>query len=138
MSTKVRPELSKKNKYWINKHRYYELKHFVLQYPIWKEYVDNFDGLHTSSKIVVSRDRHEEARPVEEDSLRRIFYSERVAMLTRASQMTDSVIGSYILRGILDGLSYDKLRARYKVPCSRDKYYELYRKFFWLLSDIRK
>lgn len=37
MSTTIHPELSKKNTYWIEKHRYYELKHFCLQYPIWKE-----------------------------------------------------------------------------------------------------
>ena len=37
MPTEIRPELSKKNKYWIPKHRYYELKHFVMQYPQWVE-----------------------------------------------------------------------------------------------------
>lgn len=30
--TSVRCELSGTNKYWISKHRYYELKHFCLQY----------------------------------------------------------------------------------------------------------
>lgn len=32
MSTTIRPEVSEKNQYWIEKHRYYELKHFCLQY----------------------------------------------------------------------------------------------------------
>ena len=35
--SRTRPELSKKNKYYISKHRYYELKHFCLQYPEWVE-----------------------------------------------------------------------------------------------------
>lgn len=35
MSTQIRPETSQKNPYWIPKHRYYELKHFVMQYPAW-------------------------------------------------------------------------------------------------------
>lgn len=30
MGTTIRPELSEKNPYWIEKHRYYELKHFVF------------------------------------------------------------------------------------------------------------
>lgn len=35
MSKNLRhPELSEKNPYWIERHRYYELKHFCLQYPI--------------------------------------------------------------------------------------------------------
>ena len=37
MSTVIRNEISKKNKWYIGKHRYLELKHFCLQYPEWKE-----------------------------------------------------------------------------------------------------
>ena len=37
MSTDIRPEVSVKNKYWISRHRYYELKHFCLQYGEWKQ-----------------------------------------------------------------------------------------------------
>lgn len=37
MATVLRSELSPKNKYYIAKHRYYELKHFCLQYPEWKQ-----------------------------------------------------------------------------------------------------
>lgn len=33
MANDIRPEVSQKNPYWIGKHRYYELKHFCLQYP---------------------------------------------------------------------------------------------------------
>lgn len=50
MSTTVHPELSEKNQYRIDKHRYYELKHF-LQYSVPKAYVRFFDQL---SKHLVS------------------------------------------------------------------------------------
>ena len=45
MGTTIRPELSEKNPYWIERHRYYELKHFCLQYPIWKKAYAALDGL---------------------------------------------------------------------------------------------
>ena len=45
MGTVIRPEITKKNKYWIEKHRYYELKHFCLQYPIWRKAYAALDGL---------------------------------------------------------------------------------------------
>lgn len=32
MATTIRPELSEKNPYWIEKHRYYELKHLRESY----------------------------------------------------------------------------------------------------------
>lgn len=45
MGTTIRPELSEKNPYWIERHRYYELKHFCLQYPIWKKTYEAMNGL---------------------------------------------------------------------------------------------
>ena len=33
------------NPYWIERHRYYELKHFCLQYPIWKKHMQPWMGL---------------------------------------------------------------------------------------------
>lgn len=137
MSTKIRPEVSKKNEYWIDKHRYYELKHFVLQYPLWKEYCDILDGMRSSSVIVLGKPRNHTSQ-VEEDAIRKIFYSDRMNMVKKAADDTDPVIGGYILKGILQGISYDKLSARTVLPCSRDQYYKLYRKFFWLLSQLRK
>ena len=43
MATILRPELSPKNKYHIDKHRYYEHKHFCLQYTEWKKSYSTFD-----------------------------------------------------------------------------------------------
>ena len=37
MSTNIRPELSQKNKYYVEKHRYYELKNCCLKYTVWKK-----------------------------------------------------------------------------------------------------
>lgn len=45
MATTIRPELSEKNPYWIEKHRYYELKHFCLQYPIWRKAYSSLSGI---------------------------------------------------------------------------------------------
>ena len=37
MATTIRAQISQKNKYYIDKHRHYELKHFCLQYPSWRK-----------------------------------------------------------------------------------------------------
>ena len=52
MSTQIRPETSQKNPYWIPKHRYYELKHFVMQYPAWVAARNGLDFLHTPTYCV--------------------------------------------------------------------------------------
>ena len=45
MPTNVRPEVSQKNPYFLERERYYELKHFCRQYPIWKKAYAALDGL---------------------------------------------------------------------------------------------
>lgn len=139
MSTTIRPELSEKNKYWIDKHRYYELKHFCLQYPIWKKAYAALDGLaKPSNDPVVSSNKRHTSDPTAKCVEARIFYSERIEMLERIAAETDPELGNYILQAVTMGLSYDILKARLEIPCCKDVYYDLYRKFFWLLSKERR
>lgn len=53
MATRIRPELAENNKYWISKHRYYELKHYCLQYPLWKSAYAAFDDTDIPLSIFV-------------------------------------------------------------------------------------
>ena len=52
MATVLRSELSPKNKYYIDKHRYYELKHFCLQYTEWKKSYSAFDDTSLSLSMI--------------------------------------------------------------------------------------
>lgn len=138
MGTNLRPELSGQNKYWIEKHRYYELKHFCLQYPIWKKAYRALDGFsHKSASLGVYEKIRHISNPTADCAEARIFYSDRMSMVESVSKETDSELADYILKGVTEGISYDHLKARYNIPCCKDVYYDLYRKFFWLLSEIR-
>ena len=138
MATTTRPELSKSNEYWIERHRYYELRHFCLQYPVWERAYAGLDGLgskpldlvHTSATGGVSD-------PTAKCAEARLFYSERMDMIKRAARETDAELGDYILAGVTEGLSYDRLRAKKGIPCCKNMYYELYRRFFWILNKER-
>lgn len=139
MSTDIRPELSPKNCYWIEKHRYYELKHFCLQYPTWRRkynslisYPSSWPQLVTPTKTNVIND------PVTKHIDERLFYANRMEMLERVAKETDEELARYILKAITEGISYDHMRARSDIPCCKDTYYELYRRFFWLLSIERQ
>ena len=139
MSTVISPEVSKKNKYWIERHRYYELKHFCMQYPIWKKAYDGIDGmsrqpanLEAIVKITGTSD------PTAKCAEAREFYAKQMGMVEMAAKLTDELLGKYVLMGITEGISYDIVRARTNIPCCKDTYYELYRKFFWILNKIRQ
>jgi hypothetical protein len=139
MTTKIRPEVSEKNPYWIERHRYYELKHFCMQYPIWKkEYASLLGNFSSASIIPVANKCRGNANPTAQITERMIYYSERIKMLERTARLTDPEIGMYILLGVSEGFSYECLRARTGLCCSKDNYYNLYRRFFKLLSEERQ
>ncbi len=136
MATMIRPEISKKNKYWIDKHRHYELKHFCLQYPSWKkEYSDDISiGGSSIERIPISNIPGD---PTSKQAMRRAYYLERIKLIERLAMETDTNLHNYILKGVTEGLSYTYLKHRLDIPCSKDTYYDRYRRFFWLLDKTR-
>ena len=139
MSTSIRPELSPKNCYWIEKHRYYELKHFCLQYPTWRRKYNSLISYPSSwLQSIPPTKTNVISDPVTKHIDERLFYANRMDMLERVAKETDEELAYYILKAITEGISYDHLRARSGIPCCKDTYYELYRRFFWLLSEERQ
>lgn len=139
MATLIRPEISRKNKYWIDKHRHYELKHFCLQYPDWKKLYSNLIDLSiATSKIDPLRSSNIISRPTEKYALEKAYYSERIKMIERTAKEADEYLWTYILKAVTEGLSYTYLQAKLNIPCSRDTYYDRYRRFFWLLNEKRQ
>lgn len=139
MGTTVRPELSVKNCYWIERHRYYELKHFCLQYPMWKKAYKALDGLHFgSTNFVIEVKNGSVSDPTAKYAEARVYFKDRMELVERAAEESSPEFGSYILKAVTEGISYEHLKARLGVPCCKDIYYNLYRRFFWLLSKARK
>ena len=138
MGTTIRAEVSKKNPYWIERHRYYELKHFCLQYPIWKQsYASLGFFASNSNNLNLCRNHYHMSNPTERISMVRASLSEKMRMVERAAEESDPELSQYILIGVTEGVSYDIIRVRYNIPCCKDVYYETYRRFFWLLNKIR-
>lgn len=137
MGETVRAELSKKNKYWIDKNRYYELKYFCLQYPLWRKAYELLDGLQLCSYDLVYVSNSDlsdvTGKCVEERSL----YFERMKTVEQAAIEADPYLASYILKAVTEGYSYNYLQTQLNIPCGRDMYYDRYRRFFWILSNSR-
>ena len=95
MGTTLRAELSEKNPYWIEKHRYYELKHFCLQYPIWKKAYAALDGTNTKTMNLAMRViTNNIDDPTSRYAIARAYYADRMNMLERVARvrLTDVTI----------------------------------------------
>ena len=137
MSTVIRPELSKDNPFYISKHRYYELKHFCLQYP---EFKTEYERLLNESKktSIWSKLSVEWSDPTSSRAARCEQLIKWMRMIEGCAKAADPVMQNYILRGVTLGESYETLKVNCNIPCGKDYYYDLYRKFFWLLSIKRQ
>jgi hypothetical protein len=139
MGTKIRAEISLRNKYYISRHRYYELKHFCLQYPEWKKAYNAIDDmLIPSPNLDKVSSSNELANPTERCALAKAYYANRIEMIERAAMDADSELYDYILKAVTEDLSFTHLKTKLEIPCGKDMYYDRYRKFFWILSNVRQ
>lgn len=139
MATMIRAEISEKNKYYIDKHRHYELKHFCLQYPSWKKAYADFDDTSISLSTIESTPTSNlPGDPTAKRAMMKAHYSERINLIEKIAMEADRYLYEYILKAVTENLSYTYLKSRLNIPCGKDMYYDRYRKFFWLLSASRK
>lgn len=132
----MRSNLSKKNPYWIPRERYLELKHMVRRY--W-DYVNELRSLYAikgSSMIDLNKEKRYSSGDV---PYLAIYYEELINYIDKAAFIAggDS-IGSLIIWVIENSSSYDKLAAQIRIPCGRRQFYQMYRKFFWVLDQELK
>lgn len=138
MSTIIRAQISEKNRYYINKHRHYELKHFCLQYPIWKRtYIEIEDVELATSSFERTPSCSLPSDPTAKQAIMKARLIDRIKMIEKIAREADEYLYDYILKAVTEGLSYTYLKTRLNIPCGKDMYYDRYRRFFWLLNKAR-
>lgn len=140
MSTEIRTELSEKNPDRLpeGKERFLELKHFCHQYNYWKRMLPELDSMQKSRIELVNR--HPEGDypdPVNQCVILRERYLHNMGIIEKAAWEAAGGLDKYLLVGVTRGQKYDYLKARLEIPCGKDKYYKLYRRFFKILDDLR-
>lgn len=138
MSTVIRPEISKKNEYWISKHRYYELKHYCLQYPEWKRICRHLQ-MECIPKCISASEVKLSGMDSKTEKLAMLLneFQGRMKVIEDIAIAVDPQLYRYILLSVTEGCSFANLETIYQIPCSKDTFYDRYRKFFWSLSATR-
>ena len=138
MSTTIRPVISDKNKYRISKHRYYELKHFCLQYPEWREKYAELTcdmGMVAPRRLEVRTSHIPDGTA--EIAMARSILKKNMDLIDDIANAADSDLGFYIKKAVTEGITFVNLKSRYSIPCERGMFYDRYRKFFWLLNKAK-
>lgn len=138
MCTDIRPEITRSSKYWISKHRYYELKHFCLQYKDWKDLYNKLKGEAHPGIISGMPRKTDISNPTEKVAIAKAEYAYNMRMIEEIAKQTDPELWDYIFKAVTNGFSYTVLSMQYGIPCCKETFYDRYRKFFWLLSSARR
>ena len=133
----LKAELSNESPYYIGRHRYYELKHFCLQYPDWKKQLKKLEPPLTTEFIERFHKATQLPNPTERIAIMRTALEECCMQVEKAALAADQELAKWILAGVTEGRSFENLETTMDIPCSRDTYYDRYRKFFWILSKNR-
>lgn len=99
----------------LSKHRFYELKHFCLQYPVWKRLYSSLDGWSNES----SKNKGD---TTSKDGIRRGDIRRNIELIEECARL----VGNDILPFVTED----------KIMLPVEKRYE-YRRFFWELSKRR-
>ena len=129
----LKNELSEKSHYWLPKHRYLELKHFCLQYPDWRKRLNEINDI-SAHNIVTAVSDHI-SNETERIALERTVLQSKISLVEKTAMETSDSLWIFVLKGVTeDGATYTYLKNMLDIPCGRNMYYEMYRKFYWLLS----
>lgn len=101
-------------KYSISKHRFYELKHWCLQYHEWEELYSQLDGYETEQGDTTSK-----------EGMLRAELRSRMDLIRKICIDTDDDIWESLLRTVIGDANL--------IPTSS----YIYKKFFWLLDKAR-
>ena len=137
MTTLIRPEISKSKDFWISKHRYYELKHFCLQYPEWKAKVLESTYLKGSSIVSGAKKQVEFLDPVHNYISEIDHYQRNMEMVEAACEAADMELKLYLLEAVTKEVSWEYLKQVKEIPCGRSAFYKAYRKVFWILDKLK-
>lgn len=134
MSTVIRPVVSKKNEHYISKHRYYELVHFCLQYPEWKQEYNTLSSLKS-----INSDIHGNipGDPTASSGIKCAILQANMELVEKAAKLSSTELWKYIFKSVTEGYSYGYFAAN-GIPCGKDLFYSVRRKFFWVLDMLKR
>lgn len=132
-----RAVLSPKNKYWISKHRFYEICHHCYQYGEWKDEVAMLNDVSVKGLDYDKppADPNAIGDATANIATRMAQLRNRMELIEQTAEEADPVIAKWLLKAVTEeNVTFNYLKQVMGIPCEKDMYYERRRKFYWLMA----
>lgn len=127
--------LSDKNKYSLPKEDYLTAIHYSLRYPMWVEELRT--AADTGSAIRYDRDKVQTSNDSDQTAdvaMRMAELSSRIDLIDEIISRVSGGLDSWLRLGVCHGLTFEQLKGK-DIPCERDKYYLMRRRFYYELAQ---
>lgn len=141
--SKVRPELSKKNPLYVDKHTFYTVYHMALNYPEWKR--KYAEAIGSATKGVDYDDMPHgtgTGDPTAKIGIRIYALKSKIDAVESIAQKVGGTEWRHLLYGVThEQVTYVYLRSGRnkelgrKILCGRNQYYQMRRLFYYLLAE---
>lgn len=132
-----RAELSKKNRHYVPREKYYELLYFSRQYNTMKQELHELRMSYPDFAHDIVVDKSDVSDPVYRAYARIETLLDKIHMIESTAVETDPELAKWVRIGVTNDYSYEYMHQMLGMPIGRSKYYELYRKYFYLLAQKR-
>ncbi len=124
----------KTSKYYVPEQVYLTVVHFCRQYPLWKAELEI--NPNTQKAIDYSRDVVQTSNQFDQTSeiaMDRKMIADKKELVEKTAHEVAGVFAKWLLLGVGHGLTYYQLVDK-GIPCGKDMYYDIRRKFYFVLS----
>lgn len=124
----------KTSKYYVPEQVYLTVVHFCRQYPLWKAELEI--NPNTQKAIDYSRDVVQTSNQFDQTSeiaMDRKMIADKKELVEKTAHEVAGILAEWLLLGVGHGLTYYQLVDK-GIPCGKDMYYDIRRKFYFVLS----
>ena len=133
MMTQIRTP-SNKSQYFLPKETFLTVVHYCRQYPIWLSELnalsDSRHGVDYDSDRIQSSGSHDQVFDIVAQREKLVTKKD---VIEKTAAAVSGGLQSWLILGVCYGLTYFQLADR-GIPCGKDLYYQMRRKFYFELS----
>ena len=125
-----------KDKYKISDYRFRELYYFCLQYEEWKQRLKEKRNPLKGMQYSGMPSSGNPGNPTESNAIECAELSRKCEMIEQAAKEADADLWEYIVFAVTNkDITFEHLKMQRNIPCERDCYYNIRRKFYFILDS---
>lgn len=131
----LKPNLSRKNRWWISKNSYYAAYYFSMKYREWKDEYKNLENTLSSPGYDNMPHGSGISKPTEDDGIKKAELDKKIKLIENTVEEADKEMYRWLLKAVTqEGVTYNYLKQIMDIPFSRNTFYDRRRKFYYILS----